>query len=205
MGLVTIKNVEGNSLLGVWEMDDHIETIANSLSATPDILHLKTLKRKKEYVATRLLMDAMYAGMEISYHPTGKPYLINDDSYISISHSKNLVCILLNKSNRVGIDVQFLNPKIFKLKEKFLSAAEMSSLPEDNCIDALHVYWCAKEALYKLIGEENIIFNMQLHIEPFTINTQGKIKGSVFMNDVKSEVALRYEKANDYFLVYTTE
>lgn len=205
MGLLYIKEAEGNSLLGVWEMDDHVETIANELATIPNQTSVPSLKRKKEYVATRLLMDVMYAGAEIKYRESGKPYLLNSDTNISISHSKNLVCILLNKINSIGIDVQFVSERINRLKEKFLSDAELSQLPQTNKTEALHVYWCAKEALYKSGGQEYADFKKCLHIHSFGLSQAGKIKGTMRLNDRQTEVQLLYEKTGEYFLVYTID
>ncbi len=205
MGLFYIKQVEGNSLLGLWEMDDAIESMANALLTIPDQSTVQSLKRKKEYITTRLLMDAMYAGTEINYHESGKPYLVNSDTNISISHSKNLVCILLNKSNSIGVDVQYISERINRLKEKFLSDTELSQLPESNKTEALHIYWCAKEALYKMGGQEYADFKKCLHVHPFKVSNEGKIKGTMRLNNQKSEVQLWYEKTGDYFLVYTID
>ena len=205
MGLIQIKTVEGNSVLGIWEMDMHIETLANHLpNQTASGTNL-SLKRKKEIVATKLLMDAMLPGVEISYHQSGKPYLENNDWQISISHSKNLVCILLNNVNSVGIDIQFAAPKIKRLKEKFLSDKELATLNEGNETDALHIYWCAKEALYKFYGEENIEFKSQLHINTFSFSQSGELKGSIFNGGNTINVMLAYEKMEEYYLVYTIE
>ena len=204
MSLIYIKEVDGNSILGVWEMDDALESLAKQSPST-EKLSAPTLKRKKENIATRLLMDAMYAGAEINYHASGKPYLLNNEMYISISHSGNLVCLLLNKSNSVGVDIQFINPKITLLKEKFLSKTEIAQLPPECETDALHIYWGAKEALYKYYGEENIIFKTRFHIDAFAISNTGKIKGTILSTHQKAIIPLHYEKWNDYFLVYTIE
>ncbi len=205
MGLIYIKEVEGNSILGIWEIDDAIESMANDLSIPPESSALKTLKRKTEYIATRLLLDAMYAGAEIQYHQSGEPFLLNDVAYISISHSKNLVAILLNRLNRVGVDVQFMAPKITRLKEKFLNAAELSQIPSETEADALHIYWCAKEALFKLGGVENVDFKTHLNIDTFSIGISGKIKGQMLINNSKVFVHLCYERMDQYFLVYTID
>lgn len=205
MGLIFIKTVEGNSLLGIWEIDEHIELLANQFETIPEQPAIKTLKRKKEFIATRLLLDAMYAGVAIGYHTTGKPYLLNDDCAISISHSKNIVCILLNKTNNVGFDVQFASPKISRIKEKFMSATELATLNATNETDALHLYWCAKEALYKLTGEESIDFIKHLFVASFPNIDSGKTKGTISKDDNKTEVMLWYQKLNDYYLVYTIE
>ncbi len=205
MGLVYIKQVEGNSLLGVWEMDDNIESMANALVTIPNQFTVQSLKRKKEYVTTRLLMDLMYSGAEINYHESGKPYLLNSDTNISISHSKNLVCILLNKNYNIGVDVQYISNRINRLKEKFLSDEELLQLPENDKTEALHVYWCAKEALYKIGGQEYADFKKCLHVHPFIVSNQGKIKGTMRLNDQQTEVQLWYEKTGDYFLVYTID
>jgi phosphopantetheinyl transferase len=147
----------------------------------------------------------MYAGAEIKYHASGKPYLLNSDTNISISHSKNLVCILLNKSNNIGVDVQYISERINRLKEKFLSNKELLQLPSNNKTEALHVYWCAKEALYKLGGQEYADFKKSLHIHSFGLSNEGAINGTMHLKDQQMSVRLFYEKTGEYFLVYTID
>jgi len=202
MALLYIKTVEPNSLLGMWEIDADIEVIATQTELS-EHSEIKTLKRKKEFITTRLLMDAMYAGAEIKYLPSGKPYLATHDYNISISHSKNRVCILLNRIDSVGIDIQFATPKIVRLKEKFLSEVELSTLNTSTQIDALHFYWCAKEAMYKLFGKEYIDFKKHLAIQAFKVATEGYLTGTIKFNNQHLEITLCYEKMHDYYLVYT--
>ena len=205
MGLLYIKEVEGNSILGLWEIDDAIETMAKNLSVIPEQSIFNTLKRKKEFIATRLLLDAMFAGAEIQYHQSGEPFLLNDETYISISHSKNRVVILLNRWKRIGVDLQYTAHKILRLKEKFLNAEELSQIPANKMDDALHIYWCAKEALFKLGGVENVDFKTHLMIEPFNIENIGKIRANMLMNNSREFVTLHYEKMEEYYLVYTVD
>ena len=206
MSLLLIKPIEGNSILGIWEMDEELEQIAHHYSLPEfksNTASVISLKRKKELVASRLLLDAMFPGSEINYHPNGKPYL-NNDCYISIAHSKDRVCILLNPDRPVGIDVEFITPKIKQVKEKFMSDEELSAIDIANEIEVLLIHWCAKEAMYKYLGRERVIFKTELRVHPFQFEPKGKIYCSAVSDSIE-KMMLYYEADSNYMMAYTID
>ena len=112
----------------------------------------KSLKRQKEWLCVRLLLKCLVgADVRIGYESTGSPFLINSDKQISISHSGELVAIVLS-DERVGMDVQIISDKPLNLKSRFLSDDEIHMMGQE--LDALTAVklWCAKEAVYKFLS-----------------------------------------------------
>ena len=86
---------------------------------------------------------------------------------------------------------------------KFLRDEEKNSLKESNYLEHLHVYWGAKEALYKAYGRKQLDFKEHISIEPFEFNLRnGKCFGTVHKENYFADFELRYEQIADYILVY---
>lgn len=140
-------------------------------------LHLKSLtsqeieryhsfkhpKRKKEFVATRLLRHDLFGFQHIHYDPVGAPF-IEGIGYISISHSKNKVAIAVNKEYKIGLDLEPHRANILRLAHKFLNQNEIDIF---DCSDPVTVtkIWSAKEAMYKLAGRKKILFSKELLLD----------------------------------------
>lgn len=126
----------------------------------------KHLNRKREFVATRVLRHQLFGFEHIHYDINGAPY-VESEGYISVSHTKNLVGIALNKDFKIGLDLESYRPNILELKDKFLSEKEKQLFNIEDPIIVTKL-WSAKEALYKLAGRKKILFSRELLLEPET-------------------------------------
>lgn len=120
----------------------------------------KNIKRKREFVATRLLRHDNLGFEHIHYDSNGAPY-INDEGYISISHSGKMVGLAINKDHSVGLDLEFPRSNILRIKRKFVSQKEMEIFDTEDPHIVTKI-WSAKEALYKLAGRKQILFIEEL-------------------------------------------
>jgi len=79
----------------------------------------------------------------------------------------------------------------------------MDSLKSKTRLEHLHVYWGAKEALYKAYGRKKLEFREHILIEPFAYNLKkGKCKGIVIKGDFSATYSLSYQKIGNHMLVY---
>ena len=69
--------------------------------------------------------------------------------------------------------------------------------------EVLHIYWCAKEALYKYLDSENVNFISHMQIAPFEFGVSGHIKGNVLTNNFSSEIILSYEMQMPIYIYIT--
>ena len=102
MGLILL-NRHKKYQFGVWEIKESL--IGLSEGFKDDYFNkLKNNKRKLEYFCTRLLLKEFESNLKINYNKYGA-HILNDNKYISISHSNNLAAIIIS-DKKVGIDIE---------------------------------------------------------------------------------------------------
>lgn len=114
----------------------------------------KSTKRQYEWLTVRAVLYKIFQHeTNISYSPEGKPFLVDENYNISISHSKEYVVILLSQSHQVGIDIEAVAPKIVPLCSRIVLPTELPStfnqLSEQQKSILLTAFWSTKEATFK--------------------------------------------------------
>jgi 4'-phosphopantetheinyl transferase len=156
-----IKNNSTDIYLMQFDEFDPLEYVGLlTANETERLMSFKHVKRKREFVATRILRHDLFGFGHILYDENGAPY-IDNEGYISISHGKNLVGIALNTKFKIGFDIELPRSTILELKNKFLSDEESISFKTENILEMTKV-WSAKEVLYKLAGRRKILFKKEL-------------------------------------------
>jgi 4'-phosphopantetheinyl transferase len=130
-------------------------------------------KRRKEFVATRILKHQLFNYQEIKYKDHGAPF-VNDSTYISISHGPNLVGIASNDFYPIGFDIEKINVKTKLIFQKYLTIEEQKFIDISNEIE-LTECWSFKETMYKLAGRKKIDFKKDLVLLEYSKN-QAKAK-----------------------------
>jgi 4'-phosphopantetheinyl transferase len=153
------------------------------------------LKRKREFVATRLLRHEVIGFEHIHYDTIGAPYIENE-GYISISHTKNLVGFALCKTFKVGLDLEIIQEKIKTIKHKFLSDFEKQNFEIDDS-EELTKIWSAKETLYKISGLKGLNFRTDLELCKIS---ESIWKGRIKKNEVLNTTTLKIHKEKDVIL-----
>lgn len=162
-------------------------------------------QKRLEFLAGRTLVKSLSESIGIAYQGIrkddhGKPFLKGHPHQISMSHSFPWVAAQIHASIPVGIDVEQPKPKLLTVAPRILSVEELNDAGENivkHCI-----YWCAKEAMYKIYGKRGLHFNNQLNIEPFTLSTAGLLKGRISAERLH-RVSLGYEVQQEFVFVYT--
>ena len=210
MGIILKKKLEDGSMLGMWEITEDINVLLNQVKLSKTELErfdgFLSHARKLEFLSVRALLAKMInPDTKIIYNGNRKPYIEDGSHNISISHSKKLTSILLNKTKRVGIDLEFMSHRISKIAHKFINDNE--SINKNDLTEKyyLYVHWCAKEALYKICDKKDINFKLNLFIKPFQLNNEGVIKGKVDSERINEEFDLNYFKYDNYIIVYTSK
>ena len=158
--------------LALWDFNEGIDNTLETLQLN-NIQRLRYeqfhhQKRQEEWLASRLLLQSIGFNHPISYLDNGKP-VVNDEIHFSLSHCLPYVAVLVS-SRPCGLDIQKAEEKMMRIKDKFCheeewAAAAVSSSP----LDYVSLLWSAKEALFKVYGE-NLIFKEQLRIAPFDLD-----------------------------------
>jgi phosphopantetheinyl transferase (holo-ACP synthase) len=156
-------NLEENNFLSLFIEPKMI--INSTYLTNNEELYLKKItneNRKQEFIQIRELRNKTIGKLEIDYNANGKPFLVNSKEYISISHSRNFIGILKAPFD-VGLDIEEINERITKIKNRFLNEDELKLL--DSSIENLTIAWTLKEALFKLCNRNGVDFRKELLIE----------------------------------------
>jgi len=206
MPIVKLTQINETCQLGLWKITEELETLLDAVSLTDTeqskIESFGSISRKKEYVTTRILLQNMLGkGIRIENNEEGKPFLINSNFDISISHSKEYVGIMLGQNYDLALDIEYLSDRVYRITQKFLSSDEMSNISEAD--KQLHIYqhWCAKECLIKLYGKKDVLLISELKIHPFLPN-QNVFSGEVVRNDFSKRFNFQHEKFDSYLMVW---
>ncbi len=200
------KVIGGNSIVGIWEINEALSELESliDLNADDTAIYNRLIgdRRKKEWLATRILVQSIIQDVSITvfYDKHGKPFL-SDNKSISISHTKGFVAVIIAPSKSVGIDIQVAKNNIEKGAYSFLSAKELEESKGEDGFHKAHLYWCAKEVLYKHVGDSSLNIYSHFFICPFQLKQKGMLQGGLFNSTVK--ISLSYEIYEAFYLVWT--
>jgi 4'-phosphopantetheinyl transferase len=208
MGCITKHYLNEFSILGVWKIEEDLDTLMSMVSLdTGDKKRYKSFSsnsRKLEFLSVRALL-AELIGIEsnILYNKNNKPFLNDGSRFISISHSHKLTAILLSTNEKVGIDLEYMSSNIAAIALKFLNVKEKITKEKEKRRYHLYIHWCAKEAIYKICDKEGISIRNNITIEPFEVKDAGEIKGRVHTDKINESFDLFYSKYDNYSIVWT--
>ena len=185
------KIKENNCEIGIWELSETLDYLIKK-SDFSEINKITSRQRKKEILASRILLKNMYADLKIKYNKYGAPPVENNN-FISISHSKKFVTIILSRI-KVGIDIQEINDKALNAVSKFINLANSNQISKNEAT----LVWSCKECIYKWYQKGSVNFLNDIKIHSFKIKEKGKITAN-FKNQ---EFTLFYRKLQNHFLVY---
>ena len=208
MGLYLKKKLENEATIGVWQITETEQELIE-LSSTPtdemeEISFLRSESMRKQRLAVRALLNALFEEkVYLSHHDNGKPYLENNHVNISITHTEKYVAVILHDENDCGIDVESLDRDFSAVEKKALSEDEIEDLEEDKRNEQLAIYWCAKEAIFKLLSVYNMNFAEQIEVERFRVRSEGELEATFIDRDEEEEeFELEYMTFERHVLVW---
>lgn len=209
MAVVNIREVYPGVSLGLWQMDESPEQL---FDLYPHLLpyrsslddKYKNDGRKLEFLAIRALMYEMlrvngaskgllsHAG-DFIHNGQGKPLFRG--YHVSISHTKGYAALILSKKSEVAVDIEYMSDRVERIASKFLRKDERA-----DSLDAKLVHWCAKETVFKLFSEENLLFE-DMRVKPFDTMADWACD----VENLKSGKTARvdFELAMDFVLTYS--
>ena len=205
MPVAKMQNMGGESCWALWRIEEDEQALSyHAMESCPD--DLISIQKRLEYLAGRALMKNLVETLGISYSgmkkdESGKPFLRDSGHQVSLSHSFPYAAAQIHPTHSVGIDIEQPKEKLLRIASRVLSGQEQADAGHDpvkHCI-----YWCAKEAMYKIYGKRGLHFNSQLLLEPFKLATTGNIKGRILANGSEVNVGLDYMVEPEFVLVTT--
>lgn len=211
MPLFSHRYLQPEGELGLWKIEEsEVFFLEQLLLTKEEENYIAAMRghRRLEWLAGRWLLHQM-SGRTLRgkciKDEFGKPYLEGSLYQISISHSREMASVIAAPRS-VGVDIQKLVEKIERIAHKYMRPEEMASLDPATRIEHLHVYWGAKESLYKAYGRKKLEFIEHIRIDPFSYDLdKGTCTGVVKKGDFESFFKLYYEKIEDFILVYALE
>jgi 4'-phosphopantetheinyl transferase len=210
MPIVFNKNIDDHTILAVWKIQESEAELTAGLQLKQHeldfISSLNNGKRLLHWLSTRLLLRTMlqtndYIDCRMDDH--GKPYLVNIDYEISLSHSYEYAAVMISKDKKVGVDIEKMKDKIQLIKHKFLSVEELQQEQLDESVAGLYVCWCVKEAIYKWNGRRGLELKKDMFVKAFNLADAGDVEAVVSLPDRKQPLSASYFETSDgYMLAY---
>jgi len=142
---------------------------------------------------------------EIFYQPDGRPVLEESQFNVSISHSANLVVVLLSDI-ACGVDAELKNRNIDKIAQRFLHPDEMGYIKSSGNRGFLQMlYWCAKEAIFKCSRQHGILFDEQIKIEAFDFENEYFFNGTLNSEKTTENYSLQFIEFKNNIIVFCVE
>lgn len=147
----------------------------------------------------RELKNLKFPNSTILYRKNGAPYLSDENVFMSVTHSYPFAGIAFSK-NRVGIDFERVQPKMTKVKHKFLHPNEYEWIENAFELQYLTIIWAIKEALYKLHPSKYWSLKKHYEVDSFRLNHLNQIKCRVFDDEFEDRFIAKVIAIEDYYL-----
>lgn len=195
---------------GIWELTESPQELTEYFQYSPlekiEFEKINAPKRQAEYLTTRLLLQKMLRKKtEIRYQPDGRPVLEESQFNISISHSANLVVVLLAET-ACGVDAELKTRNIENVTKRFLHPDEIRHIDSSanrRFLQMLH--WCAKEAIFKCSRQHGIQFDQQIKIEPFDAENETSFSGTLLSENTTEHFSLQWMEFKNNIIVFCVE
>ncbi|MBC5773881.1 4'-phosphopantetheinyl transferase superfamily protein [Pontibacter sp. KCTC 32443] len=207
MPLLYSRQLNEHTILGAWSITERTDELLLALPAgiTLDMmLEQAHPRRQKEWLASRVLVYSLLQQFTsdtpvLQRNAHGKPVFEQAPYFVSISHSPGLAAVILSDKFEVGIDVELLSEKALRVADKFLSEAEK----EYTCgeADKTCLYWSAKETLYKMYSQRQLIFKENLLLQP-SPETENLLLGCVQTDKFSKLYQVQHEVLQQHILTY---
>ncbi|AKQ47708.1 hypothetical protein TH63_13200 [Rufibacter radiotolerans] len=208
MPLHQLSSLSPTTMLGLWHVQETAEQLQAQLFALRpghDIPVFKSEARTREWLAARLLAYTLLEKLSappVMLHrkETGMPVCSAAGWHVSLTHSGPWVGALVSCSAQVGIDIELRHEKILRLAPRFLNEPELKASEGD--LEKVLLYWSAKETLYKVYQEKELIFKEQLLVSDFHRQQAGVFEGQVLTPTFNQRYPVQYAVHPEFVLTY---
>ncbi|MFH1159704.1 MAG: 4'-phosphopantetheinyl transferase superfamily protein [bacterium] len=213
MPLIFKESVPGIARAGVWHCTEPEEVFRSKIVLNPadeEILSgIRNTSRRLQWLGCRMVLFALSGNPEvrIRYDSFGKPGLLSSGSFISFTHSGSHAAAIVSDKTNTGIDLEKIREKIVRVADRFLSPDELSLISGKDRLEKLTLFWCAKEALYKLYGRPELDIKHDLCIESFTYlcHGEGELTGSMKIRERIFHIPVTWRKIGAYMLAWALD
>lgn len=198
---MVLNTTHAEALLGVWEIT---ETAAFFEQAIAYRSPASNPGHRLQQLASRMILDALHPGFPFGHivlSPAGKPFFENRATQFSISHTKGFAAAIIADQTPVGIDIEYISPRVLKVEKKFLNAHEFMLLDKFSSEDRItyaSLFWSMKETAYKCRGKGGVGFSEDIRIISFMPSEKGMAKLQFGVSDQVHDI--HYQRMGDVWL-----
>ncbi len=193
--------MKGGGTIAVWEITETEKELLNILAQDEEdrdqeleeISLYKSEQARREKLSVLCLVQELFrepspefpvGPVHIGHHENGSPYIENDSTRISITHTNRFSAVIIHPSEEVGIDIESIRRDFTAVEKRALNDDEREDLVEKDESDPeqmeerntqLAIYWCAKEALYKRMDRTHVDFSKDMEVDRFSVRDEGEI------------------------------
>lgn len=192
MPLIRKQKLEPDTWLALWQMTEAVDQLP--APASVDLSPLRSPRRKKETLTEYLLLQALTGddSLVIRHNEDGAPLV--DGYFVSLSHTEGWAAMMLSRSHRVGVDIEYVSERVNRVASRFIRDDEQQSTLAERLIT-----WCAKEAVYKYFTEQHLEFH-EMRLLSYAQEEAGEVTVENLRQQVR--VNISYEVSNSYVLAY---
>jgi phosphopantetheinyl transferase len=166
MPLLYQQNINEHINWALWRMDEPIDFFELDGYDANKISHLQ---KRKQHLAGRYVLKMLLPELDlksIAIAENKKPFIKGSQIGFSISHSENLVGVIVGLNRKVGMDIEFVNQRVLDLSHKFMTTADVSAFCNEDFADQekATICWTIKESAFKLNGISGVDFKTDLRL-----------------------------------------
>ena len=172
-----VKTIENTEIsLGLWEITEAPSFFEEASSYRAVASHPG---QQMQQLASRMVLKALqplFPFDQIQLNHAGKPFLSEEMPQFSISHTRGFAAGIISDETPVGIDIEWISPRVLKIEKKFLNPYEhalLASLSEQDRIVFASLFWSIKETVYKCWGNGGVDFSEHIKMHSFSLQHQG--------------------------------
>lgn len=207
MGLY-LQHKSGELHWAVWKMEEDLNTLlslmpdARKASFEQELQRFSSEHRKLEWLSVRVLLYTMLnEDKRIEYSTEGKPYLSDHSFFISISHTKGYVAVILNPVDPVGIDIEQYGQRVQRVTDRFIRPDEPIEPYLGDKTWSMLLHWSAKETIYKCM--ENADADLRkLCLSHFMPQEEGVFSVREYATELQQQFTVGYRITPDFVLTW---
>ncbi|MCC7467395.1 MAG: 4'-phosphopantetheinyl transferase superfamily protein [Saprospiraceae bacterium] len=184
MPLLLVSKPFPDASFGLWHIEEEEAyfraDLPLSAAEEQEFARHQNPLRRLEWLAGRWLLHKLTDEPErlpLAKDAFSKPFF-PDNQHLgcSLSHSKGIIGALVVNSgsapevpHAIGCDIQVKTEKMARLAYKFLNEPEqefVAQFPAIEHLELFHLYWTAKESLYKAYGLKELDFRKNIQVGP---------------------------------------
>ncbi|MEY8684901.1 4'-phosphopantetheinyl transferase superfamily protein [Bacteroides sp. AN502(2024)] len=204
-----LQHKTNNIQWAVWKIEEPLEVLlallpdARRISCKQELNSFVSERRKMEWLSVRVLLYSMLReDKEIGYSSEGKPYLTDHSFFISISHTKGYVAVILSSQTSVGIDIEQYGQRVHRVSGRYVRPDEQAEAYLGDVTWGLLLHWSAKEAVFKRMEDADADLR-KLRLTYFVPQEEGMFQVQEFVTGQQKLYVVGYRIHPDFVLTWT--